>query len=133
MRFEVFVPILPERALSPNRRPHWSAKASAKKSLMGFVAIYVSEAFTGDAIDPADLDIDLRVCRKRPPPGDDYYRPKDVDNAVASLKAAIDGLVVAGVIIDDKRKHMRLRDVDLVTVPSHDDEGIHFVVELVED
>ncbi len=130
MKFEVFVPILPERSLSPNSRVHWSQSSPAKKRLMGFVAVHVSERFSGDAIDPAVLDIELRVCRKRPPPSKyTYYRPLDVDNAISSLKAAIDGLVISGVIVDDKREHMRLRDVDLVTVSSHADEGIHFVVE----
>ena len=133
MKFEVFVPILPERSLSPNSRVHWSKSAHAKKRLMDFVATFAAHHFRGDPIDPAVLDVELRVCRNRPPPGDNYYRPKDADNGLAALKAAIDGLVWAGVLADDTRAHMKLRNVELVDVPSHADEGIHFVVTLRED
>ena len=44
-----------------------------------------------------------------------YYKDKrrrDQDNAMASLKAAYDGIVDAGLVIDDDYKHMKREYVD---------------------
>jgi Holliday junction resolvase RusA-like endonuclease len=35
-------------------------------------------------------------------------RRRDLDNALASMKAAWDGLVDAGVLVDDDSKHLKL-------------------------
>ena len=133
MSYEILIPILPERELSPNGRNHWSkvnaAKGRLKDFVVGFIASEVTDAeLSWWPIDPAVLHIEYRLCRKglRPDP---FYRPSDVDNALSACKAAIDGLVTAGVLVDDKRKNVRLGDVELIEVAEPDAEGIWFKVE----
>jgi hypothetical protein len=43
--------------------------------------------------------------------GDNRYRPRDIANGIAALKAAIDGIVDAGVIPDDSAKIVQWGDV----------------------
>ena len=41
------------------------------------------------------------------------YQPRDEQNALASAKALIDGMVDAGVVADDSRKHLSIGGVDI--------------------
>lgn len=46
---------------------------------------------------------------------DGFYRPKDEDNALASCKAALDGIRDAGVIKGDSKKYLKIGEVRLYT------------------
>ena len=128
MTYDLLVPILPERKLSPNGRSHDASKAAPKRRLREFVRVWAQE--NGPQIarpfDHVTLDVEYRVCRSKTLPGDIYYRPTDPDNALASIKAAIDGLVDAGVLLDDKRTNVKLGDIDLVDVTDWSAEGLRF-------
>lgn len=108
--FEMRLP-LPPRVLSPNdssnRQSHGRAKIQA-------IAIYKHMVWT------LALN-EVRRLRWRAPgfarifyrfglggitPGSGLYQPEDWDNAVASIKALQDGLVKAGVVVDDDWGHL---------------------------
>jgi crossover junction endodeoxyribonuclease RusA len=86
---------LPAKALSPNGRPHWRAKAAAVKEHR--------EAAWAAAL------LAIRPGRKprweRAEAEAVFYWPtrhrRDRDNAAASLKAYWDGIADAGVLADD--------------------------------
>jgi crossover junction endodeoxyribonuclease RusA len=84
----------PDRRLSPNARVHWSAKASATKKARVDAAWLAREAglqaMTADAI-KATIIFSPKTARAY-----------DLDNALASLKPAIDG-IAAVVGVDDSR------------------------------
>jgi crossover junction endodeoxyribonuclease RusA len=89
---------LPPKALSPNARPHWAAKARATKAHRGeaFLMTQLAVRRSGIVIDDAD-DVLIRplfLHRVR--------RRRDRDNALASLKAALDGVAEA-LGVDDSR------------------------------
>ena len=91
---------LPPKALTPNARPHWAAKAKAVQAYRGEAKLVAR-----GAIREAGLDV---------PPGwgDEIMvratfwfrvnRRRDRDNAQASLKAALDGIAEA-LGVDDSR------------------------------
>ena len=86
---------LPPKELAPNGRYHWAAKARATKSyresarLAGLVAL-------GGRTAPRWRQATERALFFHP-----TSRRRDPDNLLASLKAAFDGLVDAGIIADD--------------------------------
>lgn len=57
------------------------------------------------------IDLDFYLCRGMNAEG--QYLAKDPDNAVASVKAAIDSLKDAGVIKGDSKRYVRLGEVRL--------------------
>lgn len=90
------VPI-PPRSLSPNGRAHWHAKGRAKR-VQRDTSRLAALAAMGRNPQPRWHEATSKVT---------WYakaaRWPDADNAMGSLKAAIDGLVDAGVLIDDDR------------------------------
>lgn len=62
------------------------------------------------------------------------YIPRDYDNATISLKPYIDGLVDAGVVPDDSRKHLSFAGIEFVEGADCDkkDSGVLLRVEAVE-
>jgi hypothetical protein len=110
---EVFLPgVLPETWLSPNRGERKEGRAAyaisgAKMQMRGDVATgmlaelrvrEISEPF-----DPCRITLTLVYAKRA---RDGYYRPTDCGNAIYSLKAAIDGLIDAGLIVDDDHTHL---------------------------
>ena len=84
---------LPDPDLNPNKRLHWAklrkAKSIAKDMVMGLVLEQ------GSPISPyAKANIAITFVAKG-------KRKRDVDNLFASMKPYIDGLVHAGVLVDD--------------------------------
>lgn len=88
---------LPHKSLNPNARPHWRAKAKAVKGYR------LSAHLTARGVRGAERDSDplwpaatvlVRAYFKD-------ARRRDKDNIQASLKAAFDGLVDAGLLADD--------------------------------
>jgi len=85
---------LPDKSLSPNARVHWAKKSKAVKAYR--------EAAKWAA---------FMATRPTPPKWKNatykavFYWPnarrRDADNAVASIKAALDGIADAGVVIND--------------------------------
>lgn len=90
----IWIP-LPPKECHPNARPHHMAKARATKKYRTTVAV-LARAALGRTPAPKWKKVEVypvfRVSTNR---------NRDRDNALASLKAAFDGLRDAGVIEDD--------------------------------
>lgn len=92
---------LPPRALSPNGRAHWATvrkhKAAQKKSAwtQAFLAIRAYYGSLAPRWDRARVRTTYYVRDKR-------GMKRDADNALASLKAAFDGIAEAGVVENDR-------------------------------
>ena len=87
---------LPPKSLSPNWRGHWRVKAKAVKDYR-FLSAYRTEVALYPARRPlwpaATLQATFYHAQKR---------RRDPDNLNASLKSAQDGLVDAGLLVDDE-------------------------------
>jgi len=93
---------LPPKALSPNTRTHWAAKARAVKAHRGEAFLMAGRAVAG--VDKggqwwAKVDTEILV---RATFWFRVNRRRDRDNAQASLKAAMDGIAEA-LGVDDSR------------------------------
>ena len=112
---------LPPADVAPNARVHWSAKARAVRSQRA-AAVYklrpvrdedgrlVQSAFRRPVVLHATFYTGPSAHYGN---RDGLYRPIDRDNAIASLKATIDGLVDAGVIPNDRAETLRIGDVEI--------------------
>jgi len=101
MRIEV--PMLPPRELNPNWHGHWAKKARATeayKKAVYYSALHYLTPFVPQ-FKKAEVKITFVIRDKR------GY--KDADNAIASLKPAIDACVMAGVIPDDSDEYLQYR------------------------
>lgn len=90
MTVTIYLP-LPPAALNPNARVHWRTKAKATKAYRE-AARWAAHAPHAAQWKVADIQAHFRF-------GQD--RRRDRDNLLASLKAAFDGLVDAGLLADD--------------------------------
>ena len=100
-RFELILPHLPYRELSPNARLHWAVKRK----------------WTEVARNEAHIEAMSVLGRKKweiPTKATIYYeftvkdnRRRDIENLIAACKAHVDGLVDAGVISDDRWEVLR--------------------------
>jgi crossover junction endodeoxyribonuclease RusA len=86
----------PDKALSPNARVHWRRWHAAAKSYKRTAWVMARHALQGRQF-PAEGPISVRLVF-RPP---NLIR-RDVDNMLASLKPAIDGISLA-IGVDDTR------------------------------
>jgi crossover junction endodeoxyribonuclease RusA len=89
----------PAHELSPNARVHHMTHARAKKAAKRQAHFAAWEAHWHLQRDLVAGDAPLQVHLRFVPP---YHRARDEDNAVASMKAALDGLAAA-LCIDDRR------------------------------
>jgi hypothetical protein len=81
------IPMLPDRALSPNSRVNWREKARAAKDLRDTARLATIESrmfWNGNTHGMYAMDVEIQWCCGR--------RSMDDDNAWASLKAARDGI-----------------------------------------
>jgi Holliday junction resolvase RusA-like endonuclease len=89
---------LPDSDLSPNKRLHhmqlYRAKRDAKDEAM---ALVLEQGRPGTPYEAAHITITWVAKDKR---------RRDVDNLFASMKASIDGLVEAGLLVDDDARHV---------------------------
>ena len=96
----IIVLAYPDRLLSPNGRAHWAAIARAKKAARQS-ASWATIAAAGSKANLAPYQAHERIAV-----GVKFYpadnRRRDIDNALASLKAALDGISDA-LGIDDSR------------------------------
>lgn len=85
---------LPRRALSPNGRLHWMTRAKLVRGLRVAARLTACQELRCE-----------RPCWSRARLQATFFWPdrrrRDPDNAAAMLKPAIDGLVDAGLILDD--------------------------------
>ncbi len=111
---------LPPVELSPNGRIHWRQRSAKKKEYRDACQIIALAAIPKGYIPPTRAKITYTLgiapskftvngkSRKIP---DGRYRPRDYDNALASIKAAQDALTLAGAILGDDSKHLAMPDV----------------------
>lgn len=96
-RLVVEVPI-PARELWPNARPHWTAKAKAKKLLRTRTMVEAILAMHREKMQ-------ARPHWKRASVTATFFfrdsRRRDRDNCLAALKSAFDGLEDAGIVAND--------------------------------
>lgn len=94
--FSVTLP-LPPRECSPNARLHWAPKARATRAARR-VAWYWFQREKPAYWTPKPVTLEITYhC----PRSCDGYRPRDVQNAIAALKPMVDGMVDAGIVLDD--------------------------------
>jgi Holliday junction resolvase RusA-like endonuclease len=84
---------LPDPQLNPNKRLHFYALAKAKREAKDMmIALVKHQGSPKEPLPKAHITITWIEKHK--------YR-RDIDNLFASMKAYIDGLVTAGVLVDD--------------------------------
>ena len=101
MRIEI--PMLPPNECNPNWRGHWSQRYKASKSFRdaAHICYLAGSQRVAEPFLKAECSITLFIPSRR------YIR--DPDNAIASLKPAIDGCIDAGVIQGDDDEHLSYR------------------------
>lgn len=96
---------LPDRALNPHAKGTFWPKAKATKQAKSDAMLSAMSmkpyGFRGFKRAIVEMDYDTS-----PSKADSGYRPMDVQNAVAAVKAYIDGCVQAGIVPDDDYKHL---------------------------
>ncbi len=97
----ITIPGLPPRECSPNARSHWAVKAGHAAGYRLYVKLHARDQIrkqTGkwEAVNCAHLDITFVVPDRR---------RRDKTNLAASFKAGLDGIVDAGIIVDDSHEH----------------------------
>lgn len=102
--FKVTLP-LPHSALSPNARPHHFALSNAKAAAKQGAFLRARAALPLGGKPPrweaAEAEAVFYHAQKR---------GRDGDNALASLKAAYDGIAMAGIVANDKGiRHLPVR------------------------
>lgn len=99
----ISIPMLPPKECNPNWRGHWATRYKATQSFRNAALICALAATKRGAkpLSKAEVSITLVVP--------DHRNVRDPDNALASLKPAIDGCVDAGVITGDDDEHLQYR------------------------
>lgn len=85
---------LPDKCLSPNARVHWAKKAKAAKSAR-FEACFEMKRVAGR------IELTWRKATYRARFYFKDARRRDADNAIASIKSALDGVADAGLVVND--------------------------------
>ena len=97
----ITIPGLPPRDASPNARVHFHRLSNVKRTMKDVMIASVLEMPSQDRPDEpwdkAHLTITFRSSDKR---------RRDIDNLLSASKAYVDGLVAAGVIIDDSSDNL---------------------------
>lgn len=131
-RVEIFLPgLLPSKWLSPNRGEQKAGRipiaiSEAKREMRGDVAIGILAQHRQDKpFERAHVFLSLRWFKRR---RDGKYRPEDAGNAIYALKAAIDGLIDAELILDDGYRHVPLLTGSVERCDSFEGEGLFVAV-----
>ena len=94
----IVLPDLPPSKAYPNKKTHYFTLSSIRKKQQEEIIAYVLEQGRPDSpLDRAHITITWRAKDKR---------DRDVDNLLSAMKGSIDGLIHAGVIVDDSAKHL---------------------------
>jgi len=102
----VCIPLLPPKECSPNYHGTLRAKMRATKAWREAAYYCARDACPG--IFPNFEKAAVRVTYQAPSRA--YI--KDDDNAIASVKPALDGCVLAGIVCDDSPEHLRVLQVE---------------------
>ena len=122
---------LPPRELSPNHKCHWAKKA---KAVEGYREAVRWTAHNGRMIHGAPspmfqkCQIQYEIIIRREPGG---YLPRDADNAIASLKAAQDGMKDGGLFSDDSHDKVTALP-PIFTKPKRNDKRTGILVTVSE-
>ena len=87
---------IPPTCLNPNGRAHWAGKHRARADQRAAAFNYATCQYTGPGPMWKRARLTLRWFAKQD------NRIPDIDNAIASVKGAIDGLADAGVLLNDR-------------------------------
>lgn len=101
---------LPPREASPNNHASRLARMRALAGyrwLVGALARQALERSSWPIAPRVRLSLTYRLAGGR----DGFYRPNDPDNALAACKPLLDGLVDAGVIVDDSWRWLEIGSI----------------------
>ena len=134
----MFIPgLLPSKWLSPNRGERKAGRvpiaiSEAKSDMRTEVCAALLEnnevQDIKEPIDPAHIVLVLRWFKRLK--GTNLYRPEDAGNAIYALKAAIDGIIDAGLVVDDGYRHVALLTGRVERCERPEDEGL--VIQVTE-
>ena len=94
----IVLPDLPPREANPNNNTHYYARSKVRRKQHEEMLAYVLEQGRPDTpMERAHITITWRAKDKR---------TRDIDNLLGAMKGSIDGLVKAGVLVDDSAKHL---------------------------
>ena len=94
----IVLPDLPPREANPNSHSHhYTINKVRAKQHEEMIAYVLEQGRPDTPMERAHITITWRAKDKR---------TRDIDNLLASMKGSIDGLVEAGVIVDDSAKHL---------------------------
>lgn len=105
---QIEIPLPPE-GCGPNTYRHWTKKSAAARTYREEAHLLARAAHSGPPFDePVIVSCEWFMGKTAAQKlgADRRYRPLDTANAIASLKAAIDGIVDAGVLTGDSHKHL---------------------------
>ena len=97
---------LPPRGCSPNldSHRHWRLRSRGRGEYRMAAKLHLMQGARG--VKAGKVRISCAFWCGKVLPRDDFYRPKDEANGIASLKAMVDGFVDAGLVPDDDAKHV---------------------------
>lgn len=107
---------LPPRALSSNgSHGHWSKKSRSVRNYRYwcYLTALAAAQMRRTAMDPTDRRRVSYTFGIKGARAGGYYCPRDVSNALAAFKAGQDGLVDAGILVDDSARWMELGSVTI--------------------
>ena len=119
---------LPPKALSPNARVHYMARARATRYYRTRCFVIARNHLLGSGWVPGRVEIDMEY---RCPKGSDGYVAMDLANAMSATKALIDGMVDAGVMPNDSRKYLTWGRMELIPHKNPMGEGVTVIVRAV--
>jgi Holliday junction resolvase RusA-like endonuclease len=135
---EVMLP-LPPVQLSPRKRGgNWAVKRKAAAEYKDdCLACLLASKARGNTFSRVVLHYTLHTARLRNSKGrpvpDGLYRPKDIDNAIASLKYLQDAIVAAKIVLDDDSGRLSLGRVKILgEIESKGVRGVTVQIEAVE-
>jgi len=137
MRLEVRIG-LPPIGCSPNvGRCHWGPESKARRQQRmecAYRATRAKQATGFPCLRRARIHVVFFMGKRDLLPSTAFYRPRDRQNAIASIKGAVDGLVDARVLIDDDHRVLEWGEVQLKrTAKEHGGEaGVLLVIEAME-
>ncbi len=129
--FTITVPGPLGENLGQNAHVHYYVKAKATRDARTnwTVAAIIDTQDIELPYDRVRLTFRAYLKHKKGPIGVVGYRPRDLDNLVAAMKPAVDGLVDAGLVEDDDKTRVRYGDHDITWVDSFAEERVEILVE----
>ncbi len=118
---------LPPKALSPNARRHFYERAEAVRDYRLLTNLTARNVRTGGKIMGqysflrAPILVDVIATYR-------FKRRRDEDNLRASLKPCWDGLVDAGLILDDTPEYINVNSVSIRVDPKHRGDGLRLLL-----